>query len=72
MVKKDNFLAFLGHPMWLNNIKAGHNSQAEKDGATFASWDTSKKSKEHHELFNLLTLKTEFLGNLTQMGKDTF
>ena len=41
---------FLGHPMWRNNIEAGHNDQAEKNGATLASWYTTKKLQEHHEL----------------------
>ena len=36
--------------MWRNNIEAGHNDQAEKNGATLASWYTTKKLQEHHEL----------------------
>ena len=41
---------FLGHPMWPNYIVAEHNGQAEKEGATFASRDTSKKPQEHCQL----------------------
>ena len=57
--------------MWSNKI-AGCNGQAEKDGATFVSRDTSKKSQEHREFSNLMTLKTEFLGNLTHIFSDNY
>ena len=37
--------------MWPNDIEAGHNGQAERDGATFASGDIggrdSKKGSRH-------------------------
>ena len=29
--KNGNLLAFLGHPMWPNDIVAGRNGRAEKD-----------------------------------------
>ena len=44
--------------MWANDIAAAHNGQAKKDGATLAPWDTTKKSKEHREFSNLVTLET--------------
>ena len=65
MVQKiGQFLAFLGHPMWPNDIVVRHNSQTERDGATFASRDTSKKSQEHHKFSNIVILKTAKVSSL--------
>ena len=61
----DHVLAFLGHPMWPIDIVAGHNGLTEKDGAIFASCDSSKTSQEHRELF-------KFPNNLIHMFFSIF
>ena len=56
--KKAIFLAFLRQPLWPNDILVAPDGQAERKGATFASWDTFENSQEHREFSNLVTLKT--------------
>ena len=56
--KVGHFLSFLEYPLWPNDIVVAVDGQDERNGANFASWDTFKKSQEHSEFSNLVTLKT--------------
>ena len=56
--KVGHSLAFLGYSLWPNDIVMAVDGQDERNGTTFAFWDNSKKSQEHREFSNLVTLKT--------------